>query len=265
MVNLYFNSNLNGSPSNASKSSAGIQVIARAASILRALESEQEGLSLGQIAKRVGLPRSTVQRIVNALAAENILISATLNARVKLGPAILRMAANTSFNFAKFVRPHLESLAQRTGETVDLSMQRGNQMVFVDQIETPHRLAVVSEVGESFLMYSSANGKSALALLDDAEIEKLFEGGLVKETANTITSMSELLKEIGTIRKTNFAFDNEERTEGVSAIGTAFHDPLGRTFAVSVPVPTFRFIKSKDSISAALNDFRVGLLASMNG
>src|ERR1700721_234349 len=69
-----------------------IQVIARAAAILRALEHEPEGLSLAQIAQRVKLARSTVQRIVAALAAEKLLIAASPNARVRLGPTILRLA-----------------------------------------------------------------------------------------------------------------------------------------------------------------------------
>jgi len=247
------------------KSRQGIQVIARAAKVLRILENEKDGLSLGQIAKRVGLPRSTVQRIVNALADEQLLIAATPNARVALGPAILRMAANTNFDFAKFVRPHLESLAQRTGETVDLSMQRGDKMVFVDQITASHRLSAVSAVGESFPTFSSANGKAALSLMDNDSIASLLGNGLFKETPNTITSMSRLISEIEEIRQTNIATDAEEHTEGISALGTAFTDPLGRIFAVSVPVPTIRFLRSKESLTAALRDFREGMLASLNG
>ena len=120
-------------------------VIARAAAILRALENESDGLSLGKIAKRVNLPRSTVQRIVTALAEEQMVIAATPNARVMLGPAILRMATNTHFDFGRFMRPHLEILSLETGETVDLSMQQGDKMVFVDQIITSqHRLRAVS-------------------------------------------------------------------------------------------------------------------------
>ena len=99
---------------------------------------------------------------------------------VALGPAILRMAANTNFDFANFVRPHLESLAQRTGETVDLSMQRGNEMVFVDQITANHRLSAVSAVGESFPTFSSANGKAALSLLDNDAIAGLLGDGTVQ-------------------------------------------------------------------------------------
>ncbi|MBR9908981.1 MAG: IclR family transcriptional regulator [Gammaproteobacteria bacterium] len=246
------------------RSGAGIQVIARAASILRVLESEKEGLSLGQIAKRVNLPRSTVQRIVYALAKENFLIGATPNARVKLGPAILRMAANTSFDFATHVRPHLEALAQSTGETVDLSMWRGEKMVFVDQIAGSRRLSAISAVGESYFAYSSASGKAALSLLDDVEIKKLFDGKLVRETPSTITSMGTLLQEINEIRTSHIAVDNEENAEGICAIGTAFHDSLGRIFAVSVPVPTIRFIKSKATIVKLLHDFRAGLMASIH-
>jgi len=245
------------------KARQGIQVIARAARILRILENEKDGLSLGQIAKRVQLPRSTVQRIVNALADEHLLIAATPNARVKLGPAILRMAANTNFDFAKFVRPHLEALAQRTGETVDLSTQRGDKMVFVDQITASQRLSAVSAVGVSFPTYSSANGKAALSLLGNEEIKTLLRHGLFKETPNTITSMSRLIDAIEEVRKTGIAMDDEEHTEGICAVGTAFHDPLGGIFAVSVPVPSIRFERSKESIIKALHDFREGLLASL--
>ena len=71
-----------------------VQVIARAATILRALEDENAGLSLGQIAQRVNLARSTVQRIVAALETEKLVIAATPNGRVRLGPTILRLAAS---------------------------------------------------------------------------------------------------------------------------------------------------------------------------
>src|SRR3974377_2427185 len=70
-----------------------VQVIARAAAILRALEDQALGLSLGQIAQRVDLARSTVQRIVAALEAEKLLIAASPNGRVRLGPPLLRLAA----------------------------------------------------------------------------------------------------------------------------------------------------------------------------
>ena len=74
-------------------------MIARAAAILRALEDENAGLSLGQIAQRVNLARSTVQRIVAALETEKLVIAATPNGRVRLGPTILRLAASVRSDF----------------------------------------------------------------------------------------------------------------------------------------------------------------------
>lgn len=241
----------------------GIQVIARAANILRILENENDGLSLGQIARRVDLPRSTVQRIVNALADEHFVIAASLNARVKLGPAILRLAANTNFDFAHFVRPHLERLGLRINETVDLSMQRGDHMVFVDQITASHRLSAISEIGESLPMYSAANGKAALSMLSDAEIMDLVKTPFVLETEKTVRGISGLLAQIQEVRTSQIAVDDQEHIEGICAVGTAFCDPLGRTFAASIPVPSVRFYRQKDFLIEALLEFRDGLVGSI--
>ncbi len=245
------------------KDRSGIQVIARAATILRVLEKEREGLNTGELAKKVSLPRSTVQRIVAALAEEHMVISTGPNSRITLGPAIMRMAANSDFDFTKVVRPYLEVLAQKTGETVDLSILSGDKMVFVDQIDANHRLSAVSAIGSDFPAFSSANGKAALSLLEDDSILALLKKGLFKETKNTLENTNELLSEIQRIRISKIAFDDQEHTEGISAAGTAFHDPLGRIFAISVPVPTIRFVRSREVITDALLHLRSELLGSM--
>jgi DNA-binding IclR family transcriptional regulator len=76
--------------------------------------------------------------------------------------------------------------------------------------------------------------------------------------------MSALIAEIEKIRHDNYAVDNEEHTEGICALGTAFHDPFGRIVAVSVPVPTTRFNRSKDSIITALLDFRESVILAIH-
>src|ERR1700752_815086 len=98
-----------------------IQVIARASAILRSLENQAAGLSLGQIAQRVNLARSTVQRIVAALETEKLVIAATPNGRVRLGPAMLSPAASVRSDFVTLARPLLERLSEELHETVDLS------------------------------------------------------------------------------------------------------------------------------------------------
>ena len=145
-----------------------VQVIARAATILRALEDENAGFSLGQIAQRVNLARSTVQRIVSALQTEKLVIAATPNGRVRLGPTILRLAASVRTDFTALARPFIMRLSEELHETVDLSMVKKDHLVFIDQVIGSQRLRTVSAVGETFPLYCTANGKAYLAQLTDA-------------------------------------------------------------------------------------------------
>jgi DNA-binding IclR family transcriptional regulator len=229
-----------------------VQVIARAAAILRALEEEPLGLSLGQIAQRVGLARSTVQRIVAALEAEKLLIAASPVGRVRLGPTILRLAASVRTDFVSLARPFLVQLSADLRETVDLAIIKRDHLVFIDQVTGPQRLRTVSAVGESFPLYCTANGKAYLAQLDEDEVEKLVGRSFEARTPNTLRSLSALLAELKLVRKAGVAFDREEHTIGISAAGVAFRDVLGNCLAISVPVPTSRFATHQSLIAERL-------------
>jgi DNA-binding IclR family transcriptional regulator len=225
-----------------------VQVIARAAAILRALENEGPGLSLGQIAQRVNLARSTVQRIVAALEAESLVIAASPMGRVRLGPAISRLASSVQTDFVSLARPFLVALSNELEETVDLASVKRDQIVFIDQVIGPQRLRTVSGVGEAFPLHCTANGKAYLALLTDGEIEKLIGRDFVAQTPNTLRKLPALLKDLASVRKSGIAFDREEHTIGISAAGVALRDPLGNHVAISVPVPTPRFIEQQSLI-----------------
>ena len=173
-----------------------VQVIARAAAILRALEEQPIGLSLGQIAQRVDLARSTVQRIVAALEAEKLVIAASPTGRVRLGPTILRLAASARTDFVSIARPFLMRLSQELGETVDLATIRKDHLIFIDQVIGPHRLRAVSAIGETFPLYCTANGKAYLAQLDEVAIAHLIGTSYERRTPNTITLINGLTKEL---------------------------------------------------------------------
>ena len=229
-----------------------VQVIARAASILRVLEDEPLGLSLGQIAQRVGLARSTVQRIVAALETEKLLIAASPMGRVRLGPTILRLAASVRSDFVAMARPFLIQLSGELRETVDLATMKRDHLVFIDQVIGPQRLRTVSAVGDSFPLYCTANGKAYLAQLDETAIEKLIGRSYEARTPNTLRTLSALLADLKLVRKSGVAFDREEHTIGVSAAGVALQDTLGNTVAISVPVPTSRFAAHQRQIAERL-------------
>jgi DNA-binding IclR family transcriptional regulator len=224
-----------------SQEKSQVQVIARAAAILRALEEQPAGLSLGQIAQRVELARSTVQRIVAALAAEKLLIAASPTGRVRLGPTILRLAASARTDFVATARPFLVRLSDELSETVDLAAIKRDHLIFVDQVIGPQRLRAVSAIGETFPLYCTANGKAYLAQLDEVAIARLIGTHFERRTANTITRLDDLLKELKAVRKSGVAFDREEHSVGICAAGVVMRDPLGNDLAISVPVPTQRF------------------------
>lgn len=238
-------------PAQKGQNSQGVQVIARAAEIMRVLKESNEGFSLGQLAKRVGLPRSTVQRIVNALLAEGLVVHAAPEGGVCLGPEIQALAAAGRINVAELLHPVLVDLARETGETVDLSIYRENYVQFMDQVVGSQRLRTVSAVGETFPMLTTATGKATLALLPDDDVVAI-AGKESSEPGNSGKTLQQVLAEIADIRKGNVAFDLDEHTVGVSAAAVAFEAPSGLIYSISLPVPSHRFVATRDSLVAAL-------------
>ncbi|HET9714954.1 MAG TPA: IclR family transcriptional regulator [Pseudolabrys sp.] len=240
-----------------------VQVIARAATILRALEEENTGLSLGQIAQRVNLARSTVQRIVAALESEQLVIAATPNGRVRLGPTILRLAASVRSDFIAMARPFLERLSEELHETVDLSTVKKDHLVFIDQVIGSQRLRAVSAVGDTFPLHCTANGKAYLSRLTEKAIESLIGRTYEARTPKTLTRLDALLADLKSARRKGVAYDREEHTLGICAVGVALQDPLGNAVAISVPVPSQRFADRQALIAERLVSAKTALEAHM--
>src|SRR3954464_9522315 len=185
----------------------GVQVIARAAQILRALDGEPHGLSLSQLSERLGLPRSTVHRVVSALATEGLLAAASPNGRVRLGPELARLALASRRELRQELRPHLQRLFETLNETVDCAVLDGDRLRFIDQIAAPHRLRAVSSVGATFPLHCTANGKALLAELSPDEGARVLPTRLRRYPPATITIRADLFEELDRIRATRVAFD----------------------------------------------------------
>ena len=222
-----------------------IQVVSRAADILRALKSDNRGLSLGGIAGQVGLPRSTVQRIVNALVAERLVAPNAASGGYQLGPEILALAQAARRDVAGALRPAIEALSRDTGETVDLAVLRDDGMVFVDQVVGTQRLRTVSAIGETFPLTVTANGKAALAWLEDGEVARIVADERRRLGAGK--SPNGAMSEIRAVRKSGYALDLDEHTADISAAGIAFR-LRGAIYAISIPAPSQRFRGERDTL-----------------
>jgi len=228
----------------------GIQVIARAAAILRVLKDHRTGLSLGRIASEVNLPRSTVQRITGALATERLVISDPAGGGLRLGPELAALAEAANYNIVERCRLILSDITRETGETTDLAVLRGEGMIFIDQVPGLHRLRTVSSVGEVFPLTTTANGRACLALMPEPDAVALakqeWQRTGISGNAERFTTL------LATVRRYGLAYDTDEHSAGISAVGTAFQDWSGNYYAISVPVPSTRFPKVRETVEKAL-------------
>jgi DNA-binding IclR family transcriptional regulator len=207
-----------------SRRSDGIQVLRRAAAALDEIAASPGQLRLVDLGGRLGLAKSTVRRLLVGLVEIGF---ATIDddGRISLGERLLELGGADDASLATQFRPTLDKLARTTGETVDLSVLRGQQMLFIDQVQSAQRLRAVSAVGVRFPLDSTANGKATLELLTDPS------AGL-----------------------SGIAFDRDEHTDGISAAGIAARTASGHIVAISVPAPSNRFEANETQIVDALRD-----------
>jgi DNA-binding IclR family transcriptional regulator len=231
---------------------SGIQVIARAAEVLRLLQAHPGGLSQAEVSERLGMARSTVSRILNALEDEGLVASRGARGPYRLGPEIARMAGTVRVSVVMDVHPFMEELSRELEETVDLSILDGDRATFVDQVVSQHRLRAISAVGESFPLHCSANGKALLANLPPEQQAQAVPSRLARLTDNTITTPAALRKELERVRAEGIAYDREEQTEGICAVGVVLRGVSEQMVAVSVPVPAQRFYRRESELGRAL-------------
>lgn len=220
-------------------------MLRRAAAALDEIAAEPGRLRLVDLGDRLGLAKSTARRLLVGLV-EVGLASVDSQGRISLGDRLLGFGNSDAAHISAVFRPTIERVARATdGETVDLSVLRGQRMWFVDQLESSHRLRAVSAVGVRFPLESTANGKAALAALDDADAESVISR-LGPKVADRLRA------EVAEIRRTGIAFDRDEHTPGISAAAIARRTVGDNVVAISVPAPTERFAEKERRIVDAL-------------
>ncbi len=239
-------------PEKQGASGSGIHAIARAAELLRLLHAHPAGLSQPEVGERLGMARSTVSRLLNSLADEGLVTLRATRGPYQLGPEMARMANTVRLSLVMDVHPFLEELSRQLNETVDLSILEGDRVTFLDQVVSRHRLRAISAVGESFPLHCSANGKALLARLAPAQRAEALPRRLPRLTANTVTNAAQLCRELTHVALHGVAFDREEQTAGVCAVGAALPGVTDHMVAVSVPVPAQRFYGRERELARAL-------------
>ena len=217
--------------------------------VLEVLASAKEGLGVTEISRTLGLSKSTVHRILMALVNRQYVLKDEVTRRYRLGFKLLLLSSQVldSLELRQLARPELVELANRSRETVHLVWLEGNEGVYVEKIDTPETIGLLSRVGKRVPLYSTAVGKSMLAFMDAERLNSYLQKvNLVPITPHTITDAEKLKEHLAQIRRQGFALDYQENRLGVICVAAPIFQANGQVIAaVSIAGPDFRFTLDK--------------------
>lgn len=206
---------------------SGVSSVVRALGILQAFAQAEGALSLGELSARVGMPKSSVHRLVSTLEREGFLSRHAETGRYQLGLAVLKLAgpALASIDLRQVARPALEGLARELQDTVHLAVLDRGEVIYIDKIESPSRVQMVSHIGGRCPAHCTGLGKAMLAYLSEDEVGRIVEErGLSALTPATITSTDSLRVELQAIRARGYAVDEGEHEAMVRCVAAPIHD-----------------------------------------
>ena len=173
-----------------------MQVIARAANILRVLEDKPKGSRSPKSHARSIWRDQPVQRILTALAAEDFVIEAQPGRGTRIGPGLARIAASLASNLTELLHPRSGRAEREVGETVDLSVLSGGSRFSSIRYPVRQRLVALSAVGQRFPLHCTANGKAMLACYPNKQAAAIVEKSIAAHPEHSLVDRANLLKEI---------------------------------------------------------------------
>jgi IclR family acetate operon transcriptional repressor len=229
-----------------------VQAIERAAAILDMLGQSPQGLSLGEVAARTGLPKGTAHRLLSSLVFFDFVRQEILTKRYRLGFKLVELGNHLldQLDLRESAHPFLVALAEQVQETVHLVVREQTEAIYIDKVALhPKRsgLQMVSRIGSRTALHSSAVGKVLLSALPQQEVlEIVRQRGLTRQTDKTIVEAAELLQHLETVRRQGFAIDDEENERGIRCVGAPIRDASGEVIAaLSISGPTSRVSRTR--------------------
>jgi DNA-binding IclR family transcriptional regulator len=212
--------------------------------LLLQLVGERKVIRVADAAEALGTARSTAHRLLTALRRHGFVAQDRPNGVYRPGPVLteIGLAAIGGIDIRRIARPVLEDLRERTQETISLSLLEGRDVRFVDCVESPRAVRVGSRTGVVLPANCTAGGKSLLAAMPPADLERRYAGhGLAARTPSSVSDWEALMAELAEIRRTGYALNLEEGESGICAVGAAMRDLTGAPIAaIAAVVPAGR-------------------------
>jgi IclR family acetate operon transcriptional repressor len=215
-------------------------------SVLTALDvleavSRLQPVGLSELSRRLGLPKTTVQRGLAALAQAGWLENDQADSTRWIVGTKAFVVGSTVGNRGSLrdrALPHMNALGADVQETIHLTIPDGDQAVLIERLDSPHPVRAIAPLGSRAPLHASSNGKVILAHLPDDATARYIQHGLEAVTERTITEPAKLHEELGLIRKRGYAVANEELQDGVVSVAapilTTGSRPVG-SLSISAP------------------------------
>ncbi len=221
-----------------------VQSVDRSLAIMEAMARDGGPMSLGEISAEVELTRSTVHRLLSTMMARGFVRQDAQSGKYSLGFRALEVGTSflASLDIRDVARPYLRSLATECGETANMAVLEGSDVVYIDQVEAESIVKMRARLGSRGPAYCTGSGKVLLAGLSDEELDRLFGGRLLKRyTTRTITDLDRLRQELARVRRDGFALDFGEMEPAVRCAAAPVRDHEGHiACAVSISGPSDR-------------------------
>ena len=238
-----------------------IRLLDRVVAILDSFRNEKSQLGVTELGKKLGLHKSTVHRLLEALMSYRLITQDSESEKYSLGLKLFELGSRAvaCFDVHEKSKAVLEQLVAETGETAHLCILDEKQVLYLEKFESAKTLRIPSRVGLRNPSYCTAVGKALLAYRPD-ELDILFKAkALKKYTENTITDPAKLRQELALVRERGFSVDNEEIEVGLRCVGAGVRDYTGRVIAaISIAGPSVRITDDKipslaESVKRAAN------------
>jgi DNA-binding IclR family transcriptional regulator len=207
-----------------------IYAVAKALKILQLFSVDEPRLSLTEISRRLGMPKSTVHNLLATLQ-EYGYIERTDDELYAIGvaPLLLTQTMRISVELRDPAAPILRQLAEATRESVYLTIRQEDAALYIYAVESSHRLLARTAVGDRAPLHCTSVGKAMLAGLPEEEVDAILRrAGLPSFTSRTLTDVEALKAELAATRRRGYAIDCGEHEEGLFCIGAAIRDGRGR-------------------------------------
>lgn len=226
-----------------------IQSVDRAITILKTLGDAPSDLGVTDLSQKLGLPKSTVHRLLTALDQGGLVEQDSVTEKYHLGIDLVRLAGQVlmRMNPQEVAQPYLHTLAEACKETVNLSVLTDDDKVInIASFPSPRMVRNVGWIGREMLPHSASSGKALLAYLPEQRVERILAAGLPRLTERTITDPLRLREELVQVRQRGYAVAQEELEEGLSAVAAPIIDHEGHVISViSVSGPSFRLTEER--------------------